>query len=137
NDAGHAYVELGQTVEAWQSFERALEVNPGHQSAFYSLLDLLVRAEAPDLAVDVLLRHHEHMPDDSEKAKYAAALNDWAEKQAAKAASGDSLPGEVSVSVPDFAEPSSADGLRIAIVCGPDRKFITDIESGLRERGHA
>ena len=138
HDAGLAAWELGHLVDAIDYFERALEAQPGHASAFYSLIDLLIDQESNELAVETFLRYHEEVPDDEEKAKYSDALVTWAEQQSNGGASGDGAAGRAEVSPNNsFPTPGSEDKLKIAIVCGPDRKFITDIEHGLREKGHA
>jgi len=55
NDAGLAYAELGQLDRAVECFERALQIDPGHENAFFNLLNLLVKHEIWDLAYEAYI----------------------------------------------------------------------------------
>lgn len=74
NDAGLAAAEVGETIKAVECFEKALSLEVGNQSAFFNLIDLLVREDASDLALEVFAEHFQAMPYSSELREYANIL---------------------------------------------------------------
>lgn len=80
NDAGIAADETGDTVKAVEYYERALAHDERNQSAFFNLIDLLARAEAADLALEVFEKYGASIPDSKELRKYADIFREEAAK---------------------------------------------------------
>ena len=74
NDAGLAAAEMGETIKAVECFEKALRLEAGNQAAFFNLIDLLVRQDASDLALEVFAEHFQSMPYSNELREYANIL---------------------------------------------------------------
>ena len=119
NDAALAYAQDGNTAQAERCLRRALEVQPDHETAFYNLLDLLIKARKDVDAREVFASHANQLPDSDDKTRYRKRL-------------GDPLPAHQGDGAP--ARSHDTDTLRVAFVCGPDRKFITDIEREIGKR---
>jgi Flp pilus assembly protein TadD len=81
NDAALASAELGATVEAARIYEYVLELAPDHERAFFNFLDLLLQAEAVELAVEAFLQYEHAIPQSPEKTRYHGALALWLEAQ--------------------------------------------------------
>ncbi|HET6569075.1 MAG TPA: FkbM family methyltransferase [Rhodothermales bacterium] len=109
-DTGLAFAGMGLIEEATVFFERALQSDPSFEAAFYNLLDLCA-ATSPVRAAELFGKYAAGIPDSKEKQEYVATL----------------------ASTPSVHEPEGHRRVRIAIVCGPDRKFIQDIETSLTQ----
>jgi len=119
NDAALAHAQDGNTARAERCLRRALEVQPEHETAFYNLLDLLIEARKDVDAREVFASHADQLPESDDKTRYRKQL-------------GGPLPAHQGDGAP--ARSRDTDTLRIAFVCGPDRKFITDIEREIGKR---
>jgi len=130
NDAALAYAEVGQVERAVECFEQALQVDPAHENAFFNLIDLLLRYNQFDLAVETFLRYQEGIPESAQKQKYESELARAARKQ--WEAMLNAQPGI------DLGEPIApgAQVRKVAFVCGPHTKFIFDIEEQIAQRHH-
>ena len=119
NDAALAYAQEDEAKQAEAYFRRALATQPDHEAAFYNLLDLLIEARKDVDAREVFTTHEEQVPDTADKTRYREQLGLTLTMH-----QGDGAPSQS----------RDADTLRIAFVCGPDRKFITDIEREIGKR---
>jgi glycosyltransferase involved in cell wall biosynthesis/2-polyprenyl-3-methyl-5-hydroxy-6-metoxy-1,4-benzoquinol methylase len=98
--------EIGEVVSAATFFERVLEVNPSREDALVELIEMLVAQEAPDLALEAIDKYGSCL----ENAEFVSNLRGQIVKQLGES------------------EATGSKQLKIAFVCGPDTKFITDIE---------
>ncbi|SHK17889.1 glycosyltransferase [Rhodothermus profundi] len=130
NDAGLAYAELGQLERAVACFERALQVDPGHENAFFNLIDQLLRYNQFELAVETFVRYQEAIPDSEQKRKYERDLAREVRRQ--WEATLNAQPG---IYLGEPTEPGEQ-VCKVAFVCGPHTTFIVDIEKQLARRHH-
>jgi glycosyltransferase involved in cell wall biosynthesis len=119
NDAALAHNQHGEPAKAEKYLRRALGIQPDHEPAFYNLLDVLIKRYDNVAAQEAFTMYSSEVPDSGEKARYSERLDD-----SSLSHKGDGSPAEV----------CDTDTLRIAFVCGPDRKFISDIEREIRAR---
>jgi glycosyltransferase involved in cell wall biosynthesis len=119
NDAAIAYAQNDQPQKAEAYLRRALEVQPDYEPAFYNLIDLLLDGRRDLDAQSIFETYRDDIPASTDKSTYREKLG-----VPIPAHQGDGAPA---------AQPE-ADTLRIAFVCGPDRKFITDIEREIGTR---
>lgn len=119
NDAALAYAHDGDAARAKACLRRALDARPDHEAAFYNLLDLLTDQRDDRAAREVFTTYADRLPDSDEKDRYRERLgNPLSVHQ------GDGAP----------VDDRDTDTLRVGFVCGPDRKFITDIEREIGKR---
>jgi glycosyltransferase involved in cell wall biosynthesis len=119
NDAALAYAHDGDAARAEAYLRRALEARPDHETAVYNLLDLLTGQRDDRAAREVFTTYADRLPDSDDKDRYRERL-------------GNPLPAHQGDGAP--VDDRDTDTLRIAFVCGPDRKFITDIEREIGKR---
>jgi tetratricopeptide (TPR) repeat protein len=119
NDAALAYAHDGDAARAEACLRRALDARPDHEAAFYNLLDLLTDQRDGRAAREVFTTYADRLPDSDDKDRYRERL-------------GNPLPAHQGDGAP--VDDRDTDTLRIAFVCGPDRKFITDIEREIGKR---
>lgn len=119
NDAALAYAHDGDAAQAEACLRRALDARPDHEAAFYNLLDLLTGQRDDRAAREVFTTYADRLPDSDDKDRYRERL-------------GNPLPAHQGDGAP--VDDRDTDTLRIAFVCGPDRKFITDIEREIGKR---
>lgn len=122
NDAGITYYHLDRPDQAIACLERALENDPGYEGAFFNLIDVTLEHGGREAAAQRFERFGRAIPTSAEKERQEQRLHS-APMQIAHPL-GDGAP----------ASRSDADTLRVAFVCGPDRKFITDIEREIGKR---
>lgn len=130
NDAGLAYAELGQLERAVACFERALQVDPGQENAFFNLIDQLLRYNQFELAVETFLRYQKAIPDSDQKRKYERDLAREARRQ--WEATLNATPG---IYLGEPTEPGKQ-VRKVAFVCGPHTRFLFDLEERLARRHH-
>lgn len=70
NDAALAYAHNGDVTRAESCLRRALEVHPEHETAFYNLLDLLIKHRDDLAAREAFAQYASHLPN-SKKKQYA------------------------------------------------------------------
>ena len=115
---GSATHQLDAPQEAIACFEQALEHDPSYEGAFFNLLEVTLDTE-----------DRSRRPLDSRRSvrRSPKALRRSASRSKSRFSPrhrGDGAP----------ASSHSTDALRVAFVCGPDRKFITDIEREIGKR---
>ena len=76
NDAGVTCTQLGMLAEGAGCFEHALHLQPGHENAFYGLVDLLVGEGELELAVEAFLAYQEPVQDSETKRRYTEVLEE-------------------------------------------------------------
>lgn len=74
HDAGLTCLEMGDTLVAAKLFERVLELDPTHKTAFFSLLDILAGSEAIDLAAEAFIHYGGPIEECPEKEHYKNGL---------------------------------------------------------------
>jgi glycosyltransferase involved in cell wall biosynthesis len=119
NDAALAYAQENDWQKAEMYLRRALDCQPDFEAAFFNLLDILIEARKDLDAQEVFEAHGDDIPDSADKSTYRERLD-----RTLPAYQGDGAP----------TAQRDTDTLRIAFVCGPDRKFITDIEREIGKR---
>jgi glycosyltransferase involved in cell wall biosynthesis len=119
NDAALAYAQEKDWQKAETYLRRALDNRPDFEAAFYNLLDVLIEARKDLDAREVFESYGDDIPNSADKSTYRERLD-----QTPPAYQGDGAP----------TAQRDTDTLRIAFVCGPDRKFITDIEREIGKR---
>jgi glycosyltransferase involved in cell wall biosynthesis len=119
NDAALAYAQEKDWQKAETYLRRALDSRPDFEAAFYNLLDVLIEARKDPDALEAFEDYAADIPDSADKLTYRQRLG-----RTPSAYQGDGAP----------TKHRDTDTLRIAFVCGPDRKFITDIEREIGKR---
>jgi hypothetical protein len=119
NDAALAHAHNGDLTQAESYLRRALNAKPGCEAAFFNLIDVLRDTGNVRDARKAFEKYANRIPESSDKAQYRKQF-------------GIPLPSAHSCDV--RGDRSNSSPLRVAFVCGPDRKFVTDIECELSKR---
>ena len=119
NDAGLCHYQLGALQEAIACFEQALEHDPSYEGAFFNLLEVTLNTEDRKQAATRFETFGTAIPQSPEKERFDKQIHAPHPQHR-----GDGAP----------AFSHNTDTLRVAFVCGPDRKFITDIEREIGKR---
>jgi tetratricopeptide (TPR) repeat protein len=76
NGAGAAHAQLGNSEQATDFFERALEAEPGYEAAFFNLLKLLLKVEQTSRAREIFGEYSPNIKASSKKQSAREALFD-------------------------------------------------------------
>jgi tetratricopeptide (TPR) repeat protein len=76
NGAGAAHAQLGNSEQATDFFERALEAEPGYEAAFFNLLKLLLKVEHTSRAREIFGEYGPNIKASSKKQSAREALFD-------------------------------------------------------------
>ena len=113
SNAGLTCNALGHPEKAMNYLEQALHIDPSFESAFYTLIDVALEHTGRAQAAALFRAFEKAIPTSSEKKSYEGKLVP--------------LPVSHTTSKAVASTPASSMRPRIAFICGPDRKFITNI----------